>query len=502
MRGNIVEAVQKQDASSVAEAKSAWQEQCKVWVRQENGSGKAKHIYRKASFEFLVALENGLRQSCGPQWRLSQFFQPRLLSARNPNSLDLPRLCIAGDCGPDNIASISFLVRSCNTCVDFYPDDSRGCKHDMKAVLKGCNSWQWCLLMVSSFNCWLSPFWECMRFQQVKDAIEEFLAVMSPEEDVLFQHYLEALLRDTGEEHRVCEADIEQQLHEDLKHSACFWQSGRRISLMRFMDFIMKCGEEEKLCHSKLYGMLSALMLMGDLSGNQMGKFDQALRRSATKVDNQGDKPIKQGDEDYNILREYVANQFHLATVVYSEPINQQKVRAVWVASQPALSWWSLADSSQRSVADGRDWILSQAAGRFYDFTDEVISVLGSHSAITYIGFDAHKHPTMLAMNDQHIKVILEDELATMFGRLCTQWLGHRVKRMLHLLRGWPGQCVLFGGSDEQAADAIALLRSDFSLYSAPSLGPCAHSHCSRRLQFSSTLCTCGATVGSSTGFS
>lgn len=208
-------------------------------------------------------------------------------------------------------------------------------------------------------------------------------------------------------------------------------------------------------------------MLMGDMSGNQMGKFGQALRRSATKVDDQGDKPIKQGDEDYKILREYATNQLQLATVMYSEPINQQRVRAVLVASQPALSCWSLANSSQRSVADGRDWILSQSVGRFYDFTDEVISVLDSHSAITYIGFEAHKHPTMLAMSDQHIKVILEDELAAMFGRLCTQWLGHRVKRMLHLLRGWPGQCALFGGSREQVADAIALLRSDFSLYSA-----------------------------------
>lgn len=177
-----MEASAQGDAPKLEEAKSAWQRQCSTWVQQkgqDTASEKRKPpVYRKASYELLAALENGLVQSCRPGASLTSYILPLAIEDRPPDSLQWQRLMFAGDCGPDNSASLAFLLRQLNCDIDFYPDDSHGCNNDMEGVLKSCNMWQWCLLMLSSFNCWLSPFWECMRFQQVKDAIEGTLMVM------------------------------------------------------------------------------------------------------------------------------------------------------------------------------------------------------------------------------------------------------------------------------------------------------------------------------------
>eukprot|EP00972_Heterocapsa_arctica_P022837 3361178-Heterocapsa_arctica.AAC.1 len=60
-------------------------------------------------------------------------------------------------------------------------------------------------------NAFHGPWSEDRFYKTVRSAVDEMFVVCSPEADLLFNHYLAAILKDKGELHRQGEVDISKE---------------------------------------------------------------------------------------------------------------------------------------------------------------------------------------------------------------------------------------------------------------------------------------------------
>ena len=224
------------DRKGFHEALASWTERCGRFAGSGGGTSvpAKKKVHRSSSVQLVVGLENGLKQTVGEDVSL-RFYMLDPDSAKRPaDGLLWPLLSMSADCGPDVMCGLNFLQRHLHVNIDFYADDSHGVKNDMKAVLKESGLWRWTLLSIAAFNAGHSPFWECMRFQQIRDSIHETMGHVTPTQDPLFQSLFHQILRDKQHEHRQTDENVEAEVYQELAENACWFNMGNKVSLMRF----------------------------------------------------------------------------------------------------------------------------------------------------------------------------------------------------------------------------------------------------------------------------
>lgn len=429
----------------------------------DSGTCRPLGRHTKASVEWLLCMENGLKQSTFPDFTWEYLMLAEDIAQRDPDPLMWPRLSLASDQGPDVCCAVNYLLRARTANVDWYPDDSHGVKNDMKATLRESGLWRWSLLMMAAMNAPHSPFWENMRFQQIRESIREVLGTLDMTEDKLFMNLLPAFLRDRKDECGASVDGVESALWVDLKESDVFRNLGRRVSMMRFMDFPMRCAEMDPEWHFRLYGMLTTLLLSGDMDSVSAAQFSLKMQSAMRTHTEDGErKTIKQGDREMQVAKDFTTNQLHLACLMFADSTNQRLCRAVIAATTPALDWWSEASRKCRSTEESLQWLLNQAGGAFWTMLTRIVEALEDEDNLEYIGFSRtlEKDPGAAA-----VQVDIEDGMAQRFADLCLKWVGCRMKRMMHLTRGYPTRFVLLLGSEQQQQDIVAEFRSDYDRY-------------------------------------
>jgi hypothetical protein len=447
--------------------KETWMGLSKSLVHKDKDTDARKNrpIYRKTTVEMLYALDGGLRNTTNPSIDLRYYFLDPDPLKRPSDPLSWPRLDGAGDRGGDNMCAVGILIRRFHANFVYWPDESHDMKNDLKGVLKATHRYKWAICMISGLNCFHSPYWEHVRFNQVKDAIAEALSSLNEKEDFIFQDLFPRILRDRGEEDRMCEPDIERTVYNEMPVASAFWVVNERASLMKFLNLLMSLEREDPSWHTKLYGMLTALLMLGELGSQTNLQFGAAVMKALKKLEGAGDKDtIKAGDAELKVAKDHAGNQLHFAAMLYSDPQNQNAARALITASRPALTAWSNMNRAQRSIADSHEWLLQECSGGFWKYCKDTILELTSTEKCEYIG--------MSIVTDIHlqgevnlVQVASEDSLAKTFMCFSIQWVGQRIKRRMHILRGYPYRFCLLAAGDDWCADTIARFRKDVQRY-------------------------------------
>lgn len=105
-------------------------------------------VHRKATYELLVCLENGLRSVSDGL----RYFSPteNLEWPRLP--MKWPVLALTSDMGSDDVCAWQFLAWGLRLCIDASYDPSHRAWNDLKASLRGALLWPHCVLMMMAYN--------------------------------------------------------------------------------------------------------------------------------------------------------------------------------------------------------------------------------------------------------------------------------------------------------------------------------------------------------------
>ena len=95
---------------------------------------------------------------------------------------------------------------------------------------------------------------------------------------------------------------------------------------------------------------------------------------------------------------------------------------------------------------------MSQVSGGFWDLTDKIIKTLGSVIDQEFLGLDMSMGPSIASLDANCLEIAIDDALASLFCNLCVLWLGARVRRSLHIIRGWP---LRFAALHTDSRDAV-----------------------------------------------
>ena len=97
--------------------------------------------------------------------------------------------------------------------------------------------------------------------------------------------------------------------------------------------------------------------------------------------------------------------------------------------------------------------------------TDCIVNALQNVANTDYIGMAWKSATATRDMRETDVEVVSEDILAQTFAGLSCSWLGCRVKRMLHILRGWPVRFVLLHGGENQKGQIVEDFKQDVHLF-------------------------------------
>ena len=177
---------------------------------------------------------------------------------------------------------MNFLIRELGINLEMWPDDAHGINNDLELTLKDCDLWAHTLLMLTGWNAVHGPFASDLCFHQIRDGLEESFAFIEPSSDSLLQHLAKPILRDRNELHMQGCPDVEDHIKQAIQTASCFWKKGRKTSLSRFLDILRKSEQEDQWWHTRLYGMLNALFLLGKLDQTSEVEFSSVVQSSVT----------------------------------------------------------------------------------------------------------------------------------------------------------------------------------------------------------------------------
>lgn len=123
-------------------------------------------------------------------------------------------------------------------------------------------------------------------------------------------------------------------------------------------------------------------------------------------------------------------NALEVSIGVFGDGLNNILVRALLTAAGPTESCFRQQAHELRSSSASTKWLSSQISGAFLCHCCETLEELTSHSTIEFCRFQTAM--TKAKSTDEHEtqgQLILQDELAGMFGRLATGLAPLRLKR-------------------------------------------------------------------------
>lgn len=131
-------------------------------------------------------------------------------------------------------------------------------------------------------------------------------------------------------------------------------------------------------------------------------------------------------------------------------------------------AWYQEQSRKLRSSSESRQWLLGQVKGEVWQPFQKVWESLSCIDTLEQLGMDTLFFQDAKEMDENHPKVIEQDEFATLLGRFMLNFLGARDRRLLFLTEGWTGQQVkFFDTCDRSRNEAAARLRAQSVAFDA-----------------------------------
>lgn len=346
----------------------------KEWLKRGRGeetAGFVRAIRRKKSDQWAVCLGNALR--IGAARSLEDFHLPS--DKRPSDPLQWPWLGIVADQGS---------AGACN--VEPFWDPSHRGWNCVKAGVRSAGLWCHMILHIMAFNSGHGPWQDDMRFQ-LRDVVEANLGSLRLEQDDVFQLVLLGMLADADEQHMIAELGIQELMRERLKEGMCWYRKFDHVSTNRFFGALRRFRlHEDKLWHSRLYGLMVCCLELGLLSKSSV----TATLRDArfAPLAEAGSRSTSKAWDEARVVKAAAQNTLHMTLLVYGNVENQWRQRIIGFVAAPVEDWHSAQNRLLRDAGSNEAWLYEQCASGYANHHQSVAGRVSSPVDLTRFGLE------------------------------------------------------------------------------------------------------------------
>ena len=345
-----------------------------------------------------------------------------------------PFLQVAMDLGPKGLAAYNFLESSQKLNVEKVPDPSHGVHRDFDLLLVRNGLKGFWMAMMIHWNCEFGPEKEHGRKFQISQAMGACFRTSSPEQCPLFLANSRGIIANLESLEVKLEDDKMQAAWKHLKANAWAPTGFQRCNMNRFLGSLhtainrLRRWNIDKFQRTWLAietGMLTTKKVVDKL----------ALRPSEAMVTEEGGSTseAKISFEDKQTIS-FAKNAVITSVVMLSNEDHHWIVQLVCKVGEPVIEWHSIQNRELRSAKGTSEWVVSQVAGDLVAHLSAIVAQLSEPIAIASCGFTT---TAVVADRQPECEEIYQDDFAKLFGRLTMCMVGLRVRRTLHLSRGW-----------------------------------------------------------------
>ncbi len=389
--------------------------------------------YRLSTKHWVMNIDNSMQGSLGLAG-LKDFKMPEPGSASFKNWRTWKHLILAIDQGSDGLSGTSWL-QSQKINISTVCDWSHGIHNDMKESLRASGLWHFMLLMMIVMNVECGPYKEDMRHAQVQEAWADIKSSYTGKNCVMFKALAPRIFDDFrcfGNFEIGLGQDPEEALWTKVTESSPLHNKGYITNLNRFMAMIERGRELLGSWHLKLLQYALCTIECGMMSGGKWSKlvFKQPAGEDPTVAKSTSSERVCITER---ALRSSCQNALVIATLMLEEPWNHILLKIICSAAEPAHEWFKDQSHRLRDTDSSRKWLVEQLDGGFSKHVGSILGRMTRLEALSTVGLTVAGLDT--CSNDD---VLVEDEIADVFGEVAATLAGCRVTRCLWLLRGWP----------------------------------------------------------------
>ena len=433
-------------------------------------------MYRESSADILADLESTVRQ-CGGRFSkgLVMFQQPKELEMRDPDPRTWPRLGLDSDKCGTQLCAVSWATRKLLLNIDFKDDDPHGLNNDLKLLYAELGEWAHVQLMMGARNYKHGPWNEALWGDMSHCVLDEVLNKLNPSEDVLLQHLQPFILEesaDPGDLDEFSPVEIDDFTKEVLCSSRAAHNFGEKSVFARFCDYLEKGAADDKVWHSKLYHILTCLMLTKKLDAKNIKMFStvvkDALNREIMNPESTAAShtSLNRAKQQQRAVREHSSNQLFLAGMMYGEDDNQCRERIFHQGGALWRKWNGHGIKARKTVDGGQKYVYEQCRGQFLEVVNGTLALCSNSDMLEDLKLklpaEVDKAMAHMQIDDIQRRVTRDCNMADLFWRHQTGLSCLRLKRCAPYLIGWPMRFVLLLSDDKEfAEDVMDELRLD-----------------------------------------
>ena len=324
----LLQATAREPSVPLLQARPAWRNRAARFLARDPAEAPdAKRPCTKRrrvkTLEWLLALDNGLRVCTGAGLGAFRVAEEPLDTS---SGFTWPSLCVAPDQGLDGHCALNWACWGPGRLnIERTDDPSHGAHNDIDLTLRDSGLYAHQLLINLARN--IFSFDEGRRHVDTAEAVAEYCALTNPHERPLFEAMLPLLLEDRGEQDRRSEPGT------------------RALGLMYVC---LATGAYSEGLIAQAYRERSRLAPQQQLHSEDIG-------------------PKKLGAQAVAGMRAATRNQLAIACIMYTNPENRCRQRALRVVGGPTVDWHSAQNQRLQSCPEALRWQTDQAGGRYLE---------------------------------------------------------------------------------------------------------------------------------------
>lgn len=220
------------------------------------------------------------------------------------------------------------------------------------------------MLSTLLFNLNIGPFESAAWWQQVKDAISEYVSIAA-DDDPLLEHMWADIIDERGEhafandpQHRRV---VLQSLPSMLKNK------GSKVPRSRWFHFVDVCEEHDKVWSCRLLALLYLGLRLGWVTAEGAANFRLRTQKGLPPAGVEPQKTPTSGRAPAVMaeIRHGCHNTMHVASVLYTDRCLKLNNRLIATACRPLRVWHGLHCRQDRDPEAWRAFQVEQASGEF-----------------------------------------------------------------------------------------------------------------------------------------
>ena len=211
------------------------------------------------------------------------------------------------------------------------------------------------MAMMTAFNTPLTPYGEGRRSVEAREAMADWKAHADCQTDPIFNDLFVKILQDRGEQHRLHEDGVREEIWADLVGHAMWQKEATKCNMTRFMSLVQRFEEEDSVWHSRLAGWLYLAITTGVLKNSTLAS-SLATVKNAREAALDERAPMNRAKKELEKLRASSKNALHFGILLYSDFDNKVRQRIIRCIAAPVRRWHADQNETLRSVPATVKW--------------------------------------------------------------------------------------------------------------------------------------------------